>query len=50
MKQSGHEYFGKDLEAMSFDQSYHQLILEICSPHLGKVICRIWAKLAVEPI
>ena len=50
MKQTGNEYLGKDLEAMSFAQSYHQLSLKKFSSHLGKVIGRIWAKLAGEPI
>ena len=43
MKQTSNEYFGKDLEAMSFAQNYHQWILEICSPYLGKVVAEIGA-------
>jgi SAM-dependent methyltransferase len=43
MKKASIEYFGKDLEAMSFAQNYHQWILEICSPYLGKVVAEIGA-------
>ena len=37
------EYFGKDLEAMSFAQNYHQWILEIFLPYLGKDVAEIGA-------
>lgn len=50
MKQTSNEYLGKDLEAMSFAQNYHQWILETCSSYLGKVVAEICAELAGEPI
>ena len=37
------EYIGKDLEAMSFAQNYHQWILEIFLPYLGKDVAEIGA-------
>jgi SAM-dependent methyltransferase len=43
MKQASNEYFGKDLEAMSFAKNYHQWILEIFAPHLGNVVAEVGA-------
>ena len=46
MKQTSNKYLGKDLEAMPLAQNYHQRILEICSPYLGKIVAETWAELA----
>ena len=37
------QYFGKDLEAMSFAQNYHKWILEEIAPFIGKDIAEIGA-------
>jgi SAM-dependent methyltransferase len=37
------QYFGKDLEAMSFAANYHQWILEELRPYLGKSVAEIGA-------
>jgi len=37
------EYFGKDLEAMSFAQNYHTWILEEFAPYLGEKMAEIGA-------
>ncbi len=39
----GPQYFGKDLEAMSFAQNYHQWILCEFSPYLGKIVAEVGA-------
>lgn len=37
------QYFGKDLEAMSFAQNYHKWILEEITPFVGKHLAEIGA-------
>jgi len=37
------QYFGKDLEAMSFAQNYHKWILEEIAPYIGKDFAEIGA-------
>ncbi len=40
---NGHDYAGKDLEAMSFASSYHKWILEVFRPHLGARVVEVGA-------
>lgn len=42
-QKSEEEYFGRDLEAMSFAQNYHHWILEEISPYLGGDVAEVGA-------
>ena len=43
MSESGFQYYGKDLEALSFAPRYHQWILDTIAPNLGSEIAEIGA-------
>ncbi len=43
MNNKDNVYFGKDLEAMSFAQNYHQWIFEEISPYIGQKMAEIGA-------